>query len=558
MEQKFGCAFNPRPAPGRCIKDATYKKIDPQCESTETTCRLFNSPLPSPAPSPSAPTTTLPAFIPLTTTILPPAPVVAQTTHVVKKTDKGKDKISGPISAYVTEYNGKKYEFFGDAHYSMTGTCDKPCNDVDITAPNFRGSLNEMINSNVPCWDIAVLLSNMFNDAAAKGKWIDFYIEIPFIKLIAPEFHVRSNVEQAGYLYKLYYVFYNCFAKIKCNYSTTRFHYVDVRQQYKSVDLASLTDELKHLLEAMSEPQYNVGTFASYEMYIVFERIQKSIRRLSEIILKSRMEGNKIERSAYIEETDKLVRDLYFSGGQTMTGKIEPKNVRLLKLYLLSDNFDRDVKNLMNESILVSTEPIKLLESLIPVSLIVNRRGKNMHRIRAQLEALENEGQGDLTNRIVPFILETYNREVNVNKIIDLWRSITLTYEGLLDSKFKKFDDVSTLMNKFAIEYKKASKFMSMSVSGASLLMDAYTLARMFRSYPNENKRTHINSSKNIVYAGDAHIQTYVNFFETVLGTSFIKYEPNKEFLKRFHSDDPNINPKDIIRCLNVNLSDFY
>lgn len=530
MEQKFGCAFNPRPAPGRCIKDATYKKIDPQCESTETTCRLVNSANPSP------------------TLVLPPL-TKSVTADISVKKETEKDKISGPISAYVTTYKGKKYEFFGDAHFSMTGTCNKPCNDVDIKDPKFRSSLSELIESDIPCWDISILLSNLFNTAAAKGEWIDFYIEIPFIKLIPSELYVRTHLEQAGYIYKLYYIFYNCLSKIKCNYSTTRFHYVDVRQQYKSIDLNSLTEELRKLVQEFGETQLNESTFASYELYLVHERIRKSILQLSQMIVM-----NKLQKNSYIEETNKLVRDLYFSGGQTMTGRIEPKNMRLLKLYLLSDNFDRDVKALMSESISVSSEVLKLLEIIVPIPLIVNRNGKNMHRIRAQLEALENEGQGEIANKIVSFIIERYDKKVDVNKIIDLWRSIMLTYEGLLNNKFKKMENVYTLIEKFEIEYKKASQFLSMSVSGSSLLMDAYTLARMFRTYPGKN---HINGSKSIVYAGDAHIQTYVNFFESILGTDFIKHEPNKIILQQIKNDDPNVKLQDIKRCLNVNLSDF-
>lgn len=77
--------------------------------------------------------------------------------------------------------------------------------------------------------------------------------------------------------------------------------------------------------------------------------------------------------------------------------------------------------------------------------------------------------------------------------------------------------------------------------------MDAYTLTRMFRKYPDKQ---HIDSFKSIVYAGNAHIETYIKFFETVLGASFIKYEPNLEVIK-------NKNFTDLTRCIDVNLSYF-
>jgi hypothetical protein len=548
MEQQFGCAFNPRPSPGRCIKDPSYKKIDKQCEATNNICRLLNTGV-------VAPSVTLPALVPSSISKPFPTLIVADKSldNNKKSSDKRLDKLSGPISAYVTEYNGKKYEFFGDAHYSASGTCLKPCNDVNINSDASRMSLTQMINSDIPCWDIAVLLSNIFNSAAAEGKWVDFYLEIPFIKLFPEEKEVKERVEEAGYLYKLYYIFYNCFIKLKCNYSTTRFHYVDVRQQYKSVDLASLNDELRALIEAERGEGIPIfSTFASYEIYLVFDRMKKSINNLGDMIA-----FKSYDQNAYIEETDRLVKDLYYSGGQTMRGVVEPKNVRLLKLYLLSDNIDADVKELMKESIASVKEPVKLVEVLVPSTLIVNRRGKNMHRIRAQLEALQNEGQGEMANKIISFILDTYNTKVNINLIMDLWTSITLTYQGLVDKKFKKMENAEILFDRFISEYKKAQKLFSLSVSGGSLMMDAYTLARMFRTYSNEKENKHIDSSKSIVYAGNAHIDVYIKFFETVLQTSFIKYEPNIAFLNKVHNNDPSVKSEDAVRCFNVNLSDF-
>jgi tetratricopeptide (TPR) repeat protein len=565
MEQQFGCAFNPRPSPGRCIKDPSYKKIDKQCEATNNACRLLNTGAVIP-PSISTP---LPALVPSS---VPKSNMPFSTLIVADKdldrrsndNNKKLDKLSGPISAYVTEYNGKKYEFFGDAHYSASGTCPKPCNDVNINSDASRMSLTQMINSDIPCWDIAVLLSNIFNSAAAEGKWVDFYLEIPFIKLFPEEKEIKERVEHAGYLYKLYYIFYNCFIKLKCNYSTTRFHYVDVRQQYKSVDLASLNDELRAMIEAErgeGEGIPTFSTFASYEIYLVFDRMKKSINNLGDMIAFQSYTEN-----AYIEETDRLVKDLYYSGGRTMRGVVEPKNVRLLKLYLLSDNIDADVKELMKESIASTKEPVKLVEVLVPSTLIVNRRGKNMHRIRAQLEALQNEGQGEMANKIISFILDTYNTKVNINLIMDLWTSITLTYRGLVNKKFKQLENADILLDRFISEYKKAQKLFSLSVSGGSLMMDAYTLARMFRTYSNsqdkdilqkQKENKHIDSSKSIVYAGNAHIDVYINFFETVLQTPFIKYEPNIAFLNKIHKNDPSVKSEDAVRCFNVNLSDF-
>lgn len=65
MDLEFGCFYNPRV--GRCIKDPSYKTVDKECEVVDSKCQL-------------------------------------------KKKDvinKSNGKISGPISAYMTEFEGK-------------------------------------------------------------------------------------------------------------------------------------------------------------------------------------------------------------------------------------------------------------------------------------------------------------------------------------------------------------------------------------------------------------------------------------------------------------------
>ena len=48
-------------------------------------------------------------------------------------------------------------------------------------------------------------------------------------------------------------------------------------------------------------------------------------------------------------------------------------------------------------------------------------------------------------------------------------------------------------------------------------IIDAYILARMFRTYPNTN---HSNSNLRIVYIGSAHTVKYVDFFQNILNVN--------------------------------------
>ncbi len=512
---EFGCAFARNPSPGYCRVDKNSKIVDKQCEVKEGTCKLIS------LKSETSKLQTLPSTqtLPISQTIKSLPPLSPR---------KVNGKISGPISAYATKLEGKSYNFFGDAHFSMTGTC-KPCKDIKIP------SLQMTIPPNAEnCDEISVLLSEIFTKASLEKKWIDFYIEIPFLstnKFRPSDRDVASGIDSFGYLYKLYYIFYNCLNKTNCKYDTTRFHYVDIRLEYRQSDLKGLTEEMKQIIAMTGQklpPTYG-STFIIYESYISTIRVENCVDKFAEMVMK-----NDRTRNSYIEETDKLMRDLYFSGGQTMTGKIEPKNFRLFKLYLTSDNFLKDVTDLIDLS------SVKDGKELLELS-----QGKNMHRIRSQLLSLEEEGKGELANNILNFIVDQYIKNVNNSSIIDLWRSLMIAYDGYINAKYRAIDDVHFLIDKLSQEFRKLMQITSVTISGVSLLMDTYTLARIFRTYPGKN---HIDSLKSIVYAGDAHISTYVNFFETVIGVGFQKYNPNKDNLKNYES---------LSRCLSVDISDF-
>jgi hypothetical protein len=504
---KQGCFFNPRPSPGRCIKDVQSAKIDKECEIVSEICRLKTN--------------------------------ISQNKEIIEQSHKHTDKISGPISAYSTKIE-KSYNFFGDAHFSMERTCS-PCKDINISSlklvtPN--GSDN--------CWDISVLLSEIFTQASKENKWIDFYIEIPFLSgnnFRPSQKDIEKGIDQFGYLYKLYYIFYNCLNKINCQYDTTRIHYVDIRLEYQKVSLPEITKELKNLIIMSQQrvPLKYETNINLYESYISINRVGNSMDKLLEMV-----GTDKRKRNLYIEETDKLMRDLYFSGGQNMSGKIEPKNFRLFKLYLLSDNFAKEASDLIELNHISSNNELLILKDhLVPPTMMVNRKGKNMHRIRAQLLALEEEGKKDLALKIYDFIISEYLKKVDNSTIIDLWRGIMITYDGFINAKYRSLDDLQSLIYKFSQEFEKINQIQSFTVTGISLLMDAYTLARMFRTYPD---KSHIDSVKTIIYAGDAHITTYVNFFENILKADFEKYNPNKNLLENYDK---------LIRCLDVDISKF-
>ena len=71
----------------------------------------------------------------------------------------------------------------------------------------------------------------------------------------------------------------------------------------------------------------------------------------------------------------------------------------------------------------------------------------------------------------------------------------------------------------------------------ASFFMDIYTLARMFRTFPNKN---HITSKKVLTYAGFAHIERILYFFRNYLDVP----------IKTYKQID--------VRCTNVPVLDLF
>ena len=46
MENNFGCFYNPRPSPGRCIKDTRSKIVEGKCKIVNNACKLNQTSLP--------------------------------------------------------------------------------------------------------------------------------------------------------------------------------------------------------------------------------------------------------------------------------------------------------------------------------------------------------------------------------------------------------------------------------------------------------------------------------------------------------------------------------
>lgn len=139
----------------------------------------------------------------------------------------------------------------------------------------------------------------------------------------------------------------------------------------------------------------------------------------------------------------------------------------------------------------------KFLGYLKNEDIFVNRYGGTFHRSGIQLYELRKENK-DLAINIQKYLTECYIKkyshgnitilkyifaENNINKLIDAWYKLDKTNE---------------------------------------YIFDAMLLGRMFRQFKGKN---HIDSKLKVVYAGDAHIKTYINFFKSILHVDMFNYK---------------------------------
>lgn len=400
-------------------------------------------------------------------------------------------KLSGPVSAYSGYLDGVWYYLFGDEHFSLKGECSLPCKTVDSELNNIDppGSDN--------CWDIIRLLTAILSD---PDNIFDIFMEVPF----SPSRELyggRIKINKYGEIQKIYQYFQPCFEKdqVNCHWKNARFHYVDIRRIGNAKNIG-FTSFIKDWLES-----------AYYGL------IWKNTGVLHEKINKDSFTSPTFKWEEFIEDIDKLINWFY----------VNDINHTLFRIYLLSDNFIGDVSKLF-ETIPIKKSNIDILNILIneilEQKLIVNRRGKIMHRIRAQLEALEYEGKEELSDKIKKFIFYIYKHTTNNTEILVMLKNIiNMDTNKILDEKY--------------LEY-LIKLIRNMDV----LLMDSYLLARMFRSFDDK----HIPSNVRIIYAGAHHIRTYMLFFERMLGVKFEKY-----------GKAINKNPPETKRCIDIDISKF-
>jgi len=493
-----GCFYDAR---GLC-RNSPDDKVDYRCLKIKGRCYNITDPVkPADGPEPTKSTSPSPSTSPSTSTSTGPSLSVPAAATVV---DKDMHYLSGPVSFSSFMFQGRTFNFLGDAHYSTDGTCDELYPSVCTTKNTADGS----------CYDLLDLLKNKFTQAKKDGKYIDFYLELPFRSRVGGDDMTElatklqaiklGLIRHGGYLTDINTIFSTCFIpdKLGCSYApNVRFHYADIRQlKSKSTNMISLAT------------------------YMCTARIKQLFNYLIPLV-----EARKMVRfvdipddiNAYIELTNALMEALY-NRGQTLSGTKVDITRDIFMSHFDSDDFPGEIEKILDKLIKPHMKYLRPGDDIVEITDILKgfystRGGKKVHKVRAQLLALEADGLGGLANSIQHFIVDKYN-SVDQTKIYAQWSKFYSIFQNLKKLQVSDKHLLEALdFLKTRVEYMET---MSTLIETDALLMDAYTLPRMFRKYTGPKATASQHSNQVIVYAGDAHISVYEEFFHKVLNAT--------------------------------------
>jgi hypothetical protein len=457
----------------------------------------------------------------------PPPPENMERPEVITQVRQGLQYISGPVSWYYFSVMGRKFHFFGDAHFSKNNNC--PSFGFKCTTVTPR---NEIIDLNQRCYDITYLLRFLFDRSKHDKTYTDFFLEMPFRSSTNPytldelSTALQKNVPlttkqeetlaslDTNYIWTLFVVFNSCFqrSKEKCVYEPyVRFHYVDIRlvetptgNEPITLNTYLFVNSILNILQMMQ------GYFILASAYSDQPQVQKL-------------------RQTIIEDVDALnmIIDRVLLRGRTLEGETVNYNAELFNAALNSKDYPIEVNRIFN-LLLAGIPPNssvyqdlrKLQDSM--KTPVVSRKGQIIHRVQAQLEGLRSDQvmyHGHNMADLIETFIQDWYRESNLTQVYNNWRHFyTQVY-----LPFRKIV-TSADLERVLVDYEKFRRTIDLGnygnlISSDALLMDAYLLGRMFRRFttPRPGRGVPVESTQVITYTGANHTKTYADFFTRVL-----------------------------------------
>jgi hypothetical protein len=367
------------------------------------------------------------------------------------------EKLSGPISWYEFSYRGTKITLFGDLHKGRKTDCEAQnysCVDIGY---NYRARI-PADKEQAQCYSISAYLDKLAEYNNKAGIITDIYLESAFVPAdnTEKELAVKMNVNRDMHLRTARLPFGRCMLNNKnCIYAPhVRIHYMDIRKYHPKIVLGK-----RYLLNPQAKTY-----FKNKKINIAKSPIDLVIQSTNEVIAADQITNDYWE--------------LYY------------------KLYFTETEYDKTMKQLSNKY--PNNEVGNFYKGLLKQWNAVTsvRNGIRMHKIALQIKTLREQGKNEMAKKIENYIYQVMKNSIDENK--------------------DRMDMVQYLI-RMEVSTPQIRSMITHYISGLtyffSYSLDAYFLARMFK-YLDNGLPT--DSKVIVVYAGDAHIKNYVNFFTNV------------------------------------------
>jgi hypothetical protein len=427
--------------------------------------------------------------------------------------------LSGPISWYNYDFEGKKINLLGDYHSWEENRC--PGIDCSDESKN--------------CYTTIRLIKEIYKKCKQENIKGDVYIESRYRHKYYKNFFEDDDddeeEDEATFYAKQFELhtltemineFYYCLIpeKTKCVYlPNLRFHYVDVRYGFRE-DLNKIeesADKYSGNYSKLMREKQNVMTLLYHflkeiEFFIVkAKKFNRGLYLFTKFLLN------------YFLENEYLFFDILFD---------ENYMIYLNRFYQeIKTAFQMDeMKKILNDREIKEVE--KYITFIGDYMKILKYYSKgNQHLVRYELEKLKQEENifknYNISERIKKYMFQRLRETVpefqkyilEMLNLLEIYKDQVQGYDEIFIQQFQSLLD---------------EKIYNIYLIINTLLLDTYCLTRMFRNFEKDGKIS-------VVYLGDYHIKNLVRFLKQELGMNpihkVIGQPPNQKCLYSDHFD---------------------
>jgi hypothetical protein len=376
--------------------------------------------------------------------------------------------ISGVSNMFIYTYNNKTYYFLGDVHGTRVGSCHELGYKCDAFNYNFTDTTDEHTN----CTTIGALLHNWFIYNNKHNIKTDFYLEEFYtndnerqntseFKIIVnnrPTKNVKQGVPFKDYSWMelLPNIMAPCFIRDKRNcpyYPNVHLHYIDIR-------INSINNKL-------------VDT-TPFSIDLIYDYVQDN-------------------QPTTIQEFMSLREDVI------MYINFLIKNYKILIIALLSHNgyqtYLSEMSKINNKLSIYMDEHVNPLTTEYE-GVVMFRAAKELYRLSKKDTVIYESLIKYLYQMVEKVLFNVLKYEKKIENQINTYN--TMKKRNLLEKKGlrRSYNELLEIINGYDLYF----------IDMQSVLMDAYTLSRMFLQ----------DSEEIIVYAGIDHIKVYTTFFNQI------------------------------------------